>query len=100
MFWMCKITSQGDVSLTNLLYRQLQIVHKSALLYKFSVYLINFELSSISKNRRRNFRGFTYSNILQIPQMRTSMQGKKSYRYAAPVLWDSLPDELRATVEI
>ena len=42
---------------------------------------------------------FRYSNILQIPQVRTTMQGKKSFRYAAPVLWNSLPDEFRVTAD-
>ena len=27
------------------------------------------------------------------------MQGKKSFRYAAPVLWNSLPDEFRTTAD-
>ena len=49
--------------------------------------------------KRENKYNFRYSNILQIPQVRTSTQGKKSFRYAAPVLWNSLPDDFRTTVD-
>jgi hypothetical protein len=33
-----------------------------------------------------------YTNLLQIPQVKSSRYGKSSFRYAAPVLWNSLPD--------
>ncbi|KAK3109165.1 hypothetical protein FSP39_024510 [Pinctada imbricata] len=46
------------------------------------------------KECRYNFR---YTNILQVPQIRTTTYGKKSFRYAAAVLWNSLPDEFRKT---
>jgi hypothetical protein len=39
------------------------------------------------RDSRYNFR---YSNILQVPQVRTTSYGKKSFSYAAPVLWNSL----------
>ena len=39
--------------------------------------------------KRENKCNFRYSNILQIPQVKTSTQGKKYFRYAAPVLWNS-----------
>ena len=36
-----------------------------------------------------------HNNILQVPQVRTSKFGKKSFRYAATVLWNSFPDAFR-----
>ena len=36
-----------------------------------------------------------YTNLLQIPQVKSSRYGKSSFRYAAPVLWNSLPDNNR-----
>ena len=44
------------------------------------------------RDSRYNFR---YSNILQIPQIRTKSYGKNSFSYAAPVLWNSLPEHFR-----
>ena len=44
------------------------------------------------QNHTYNFR---YSNLLQIPHVKTTRYGKQSFRYAAPVLWNSLPDEFR-----
>lgn len=32
---------------------------------------------------------------MQVPTVRTSTFGKSSFRYAAPVLWNSLPDDFR-----
>ena len=49
--------------------------------------------------KRENKYNFRYFNILQIPQVRASTQGKKSFRYAAPVLWNSLPGDFRNTVD-
>ena len=49
--------------------------------------------------KRENKYNFRYSNILQIPQVRTSVKGKKSFRYAAPVLWNSIPDEFKSTID-
>lgn len=45
--------------------------------------------------KRGNVYNFRYSNILQIPTVRTSKFGKGSFRYAAPVLWNSLPEDFR-----
>ena len=45
--------------------------------------------------KRENRYYLRYSNILQIPNVRTSKFGKNSFRYAAPVLWNSLPEEFR-----
>ena len=50
------------------------------------------DLINLRENSTYNFR---YNNILQVPQVRTSHFGKKSFRYAAAVLWDSFPDEFR-----
>ena len=36
-----------------------------------------------------------YSNILQVPTVSTSTYGKRSLRYAAPVLWNLLPGAFR-----
>ena len=46
-------------------------------------------------NKRDNIYNFRYSNILQIPQVKTTKFGKNSFSYAAPVLWNSLPDQFR-----
>ena len=46
------------------------------------------------KENRYNFR---YTNILQIPSVRTSQHGKNSFRYAAVVLWNTFPQEFRDT---
>jgi hypothetical protein len=36
-----------------------------------------------------------YNNILDIPQVRTSRYGKKTFKFAAATLWNSLPDHFR-----
>jgi hypothetical protein len=38
---------------------------------------------------------FRYSNIVDIPRARTSTYGKNSFKYAAAVLWNDLPDDFR-----
>ena len=38
---------------------------------------------------------FRYQNVLQVPQVRTTKYGKKSFRLAAAVLWNSFPDNFR-----
>ena len=45
------------------------------------------------QDHKYNFR---YTNLLQIPQLKSSRYGKSSFRYAAPVLWNSLPDNNRS----
>ena len=42
------------------------------------------------KNSKYSFR---YSNILEIPQIKSTRYGKKSFRFAAPTLW--IPDHFR-----
>ena len=44
------------------------------------------------KNSKYSFR---YSNILEIPQIKSTRYGKKSFRFAATTLWNSLPDHFR-----
>ena len=44
------------------------------------------------KNSKYSFR---YNNILEIPQIKSTRYGKKSFRFAAPTLWNSLPDHFR-----
>ena len=44
------------------------------------------------KENRYNFR---YINLLQIPHVNTTRYGKNSFRYAAPALWNSLPEKFR-----
>ena len=41
--------------------------------------------------KRIHVYNFRYSSILQVPMVRTSKFGKSYFRYAAPVLWNSLP---------
>ena len=43
---------------------------------------------------------FRYSNILDIPQVRTTSYGKKSFSFAAASLWNSLPDHFRTASHI
>ena len=46
----------------------------------------------VFKDCKYNFR---YSNIVDIPRVRTSTYGKNSFKYAAAVLWNDLPDNFR-----
>ena len=45
--------------------------------------------------KKNSVISFRYSNILQIPSVRTTTAGKNSFRYAAPVLWNFLPEHFR-----
>ena len=47
--------------------------------------------------RIRDFTSYNFrsQNILQVPQVRTTKYGKKSFKSAAAVLWNSLPDAFR-----
>ena len=38
---------------------------------------------------------FRYNSILDIPQVKTSTFGKKSFRFAATTLWNSIPNHFR-----
>ncbi|KAL4227059.1 hypothetical protein ACF0H5_015033 [Mactra antiquata] len=46
----------------------------------------------IKKDNKYNFR---YSNVLQIPKVNSNKYGKNSFRFAAPTLWNTLPNEFR-----
>jgi hypothetical protein len=46
----------------------------------------------VFKDCKYNFR---YSNIVDIPRVPTSTPGKNSFKYAAAVLWNDLPDDFR-----
>ena len=46
----------------------------------------------VFKDCKYNFR---YSNIVDISRVRTSTYGKNSFKYAAAVLWNDLPDDFR-----
>ena len=46
----------------------------------------------VLKDCKYNFR---YSNIVDIPRVRTTTYGKNSFKYAASVLWNDLPDDFR-----
>ena len=46
----------------------------------------------VFKDCKYNFR---YSNIVDIPRVQTSTYGKNSFKYAAAVLWNDLPDHFR-----
>jgi hypothetical protein len=45
------------------------------------------------KNSSYSFR---YSNILDIPRVRTSIYSKRSFKYACAVLWNELPKHIRS----
>jgi hypothetical protein len=46
----------------------------------------------VLKDCKYNFR---YSNIIEIPRVRTTTYGKNSFKYIAAVLWNDLPDDFR-----
>ena len=46
----------------------------------------------IIKNNSYNFR---YTNTAEVPRPRTSNHGKRSFRYEAAQVWNSLPNEAR-----
>ena len=43
----------------------------------------------------RSTYNFRYPNVLQVLQVRTTKYGKKSFRFAAAVLWNNFPDNFR-----
>ena len=46
-------------------------------------------------NVKKSKYSFRYNNIVDIPQVNTTIYGKKSFRYAAAAMWNSLPDHFR-----
>ena len=51
-------------------------------------------LSDLLQRKEQTYN-FRYSNLLQVPRVNTTTFGKRSFRYAAPVLWNSLPESYR-----
>ena len=46
-------------------------------------------------NVKKSKYSFRYNNSVDIPQVKTTIYGKKSLRYAAAAMWNSLPDHFR-----
>ena len=46
----------------------------------------------VLKNGKYSFR---YSNIVEIPRVKTTTYGKNPFKYTAAVLWNDLPDDFR-----
>jgi hypothetical protein len=51
----------------------------------------------VFKDCKYNFR---YSNIIEIPRVRTTTYGKNSFKYIAAVLWNDLPDDFSMLVKV
>jgi len=49
---------------------------------------------------RTNFNGPSGTNKLQLPLVNTTSFGKKSFKFLAPKLWNTLNDDLRTTTNI
>ena len=60
------------------------------ILYKLSPPCLNDLV--VLKNNKYSFR---YSNIVEIPRVKTTTYGKNSFKYTAAVLWNALPDDFR-----
>jgi hypothetical protein len=60
------------------------------ILYKLSPPCLNDLV--VLKNSKYSFR---YSNIVEIPRVKTTTYGKNSFKYTAAVLWNDLPDDFR-----
>ncbi|XP_060558789.1 uncharacterized protein LOC132719067 [Ruditapes philippinarum] len=55
-----------------------------------------FIRSDIPARRRKDLEHELIESIyLEIPQVRTTATSKKSFRYAAPALWNTLPENFR-----
>ena len=51
-------------------------------------------LSNLVQKRSSSYN-FRYTNILQVPSVKSSHFGKSPFKYAAAVLWNSIPDDFR-----
>jgi predicted phosphoadenosine phosphosulfate sulfurtransferase len=51
-------------------------------------------------NRQGHKYNFRYSNLLQMPHVKTTRYCKQSFRYAAPILWNSLPEQYRQCTNV
>ena len=49
----------------------------------------------VKKPITRNLRSSADDNLLLIPRVRTESFGKRSFKYAAPSVWNSLPQQIR-----
>ena len=79
------------------------------IILKFHIFYTYFTVKKIlevNKKQNKNLKldrevfkdckyNFRYSNIVDIPRVRTSTYGKNSFKYAAAVLWNDLPDDFR-----
>ena len=76
-----------------------RIGHNLSLLNRLTIFFHTFVLVlpvlSNLLQKCGNVYNFRYSNILQIPTVVTGTFGKTTSRYAAPVLWNSLPEDFR-----
>ena len=52
-------------------------------------------LSDLVRVKECSTYNFKYQNILQVPKVHTTKYGKKSFRFAAAVLWNSFHDNFR-----
>ena len=52
-------------------------------------------LSDLVRIRDCSSYNFRNQNVLHVPQVRTTKYGKKSFRFAAAVLWNIFPDNFR-----
>ena len=57
--------------------------------FKILNYMSPPVLSNLVRLRENTVYNFRYNNILQVPRVSTSKFGKKSFSYAAAVLWKS-----------
>src|SRR2546426_11679846 len=57
------------------------------------------ELLTPRHDTAHNTRSSDSPNFLSVPKI-YSKQGRRSFLYAAPTIWNSLPDSLRASVSV
>src|SRR5207244_4632855 len=65
--------------------------------HKQSAYLA--ELLTPRHDTSHNTRSSDSPNVLSVPKI-NSERGRRSFLYAAPTIWNSLPDSLRASVSV
>ena len=52
----------------------------------------------LEKFRNTNY-SFRYQNLAELPRVNTESYGRKSFRYEAAHIWNSLPNALRTTTD-
>ena len=74
-------------------YSDEEITHKKSACLQCTKHMapIHHDLVNV-KNSKYAFR---YSNILDVPQVRTTRYGKKLFMFAAATLWNDLPNHFR-----